>query len=90
MLRSKFLATVLLTALLLGSCEKKVEIPCKEISSKYRIPVGYLYEDNYQKEFIVEHELYFFVLENRDTVMAGNYEFENKEIGDCYELPTKE
>ncbi len=90
MKRIKLLIIVLLTALLLGSCEKKVEIPCKEITYKQKIPMGYFYEEYGHKEFIVEHELYFFILSDKDTVLVGSYEFENMNIGDCYELPVKE
>ncbi len=86
MLRSKMLL-LLLAVLTFGGCEKSEELPCREILSKHRIPMGYLYEDDYQKKFIIEHELYFFILSDKDTVMVGDYEFENMNVGECYYLP---
>ncbi len=86
MLRSKILIAALFTALAFGSCEKKVEIPCREITYKQRIPEGYVFDEKKEK-FVIKHELYFFVLDGKDTVLVGSYEFENMNVGDCYELP---
>ncbi len=80
---SKFLL-LLLTVLIIGSCEQSVNMPCQAIVAKHKIPIGYLYKDELESKFIVEKELHFLILSNNDTVMVNRYKFEEKEVGDCF------
>ncbi len=81
----KKLFRLLFTALIFCSCEHSIYAPCETIVDKYKIPIGFIYEDELESEFIVEEELCFFILSSNDTIMVERADFDGKNIGDCYE-----